>query len=478
MPTPLPAPTLVALAVPATYLAMVAIERLDKGWRWPARRGWQWTGLQFFLLLGTVNALVSTALGLAFPRLHLVDGAALGVAAGTAVGYLVLSLGNALLHASYHRVDFLWRHVHQLHHAPARLDVAGVMYQAPWEMLANAVLFFGVTRLLLGLDPLATMLCAYLGAFYGMFQHFNLRTPRWLGWFIQRPEAHCEHHRRGVHAGNYSDLPWWDMLAGTYSNPARFEGELGFAPDAATRVGDMLRGIDVNAGRPVAGAAPAAMPLAEARAATASRPAPLPRQRHAFPVLRWLALAWLVVFVPAWYAAYGAWHFLFLCNLGVLLTCAGLVFAKPLLLSSQAIAAPGIAGLWLLDAGWRLASGTHLHGGTAYMWDDSIPALVRAMSLYHLAWPVLLAWCLHRGGYDRRGLALQLAIAAAVFVVGLTLAPASENLNYVVAAPGASPAQAQPALRALANYAILAGAIYLPTHWLLRRVFASPRATL
>ena len=243
----LPASTLVALAVPATYFAMVAIERFGTGWRWPARRGWQWTGVQFFLLLGSVNALVSTALALAMPGLHAFDGATLGTVGGMFVGYLALSLGNALLHASYHRSDVLWRHVHQLHHAPARLDVAGVMYQTPWEMAANAALFFVVTRLLLGLDPLATMGVAYLGAFYGMFQHFNLRTPRWLGWFIQRPEAHCEHHRRGVHAGNYSDLPLWDMLARTYSNPATFEGELGFAPAAAARVGDMLRGIDVNA---------------------------------------------------------------------------------------------------------------------------------------------------------------------------------------------------------------------------------------
>jgi sterol desaturase/sphingolipid hydroxylase (fatty acid hydroxylase superfamily) len=245
----LSAPNLVALAVPVTYVAMVAIEHVARtGWRWPERRGWQWTGARCFLLLGSINALVSTALGQVFPGLALLDGAAWGVTVGTLVGYLVLSLGNAALHYAYHRFDGLWRHVHQLHHAPARLDVAGVMYQAPWEMAANAVLFFVVSRALLGLDPLATMLVAYLGAFYGMFQHFNARTPRWLGVLIQRPEAHCEHHRRGVHAGNYSDLPLWDMLAGTWSNPASFEGELGFEPEAAARVGDMLRGRDVNAG--------------------------------------------------------------------------------------------------------------------------------------------------------------------------------------------------------------------------------------
>jgi sterol desaturase/sphingolipid hydroxylase (fatty acid hydroxylase superfamily) len=241
----LTAPLFVALLVPVTYLAMVAVEQFAGAQRWPEQRGWQLTGMGFFLLLGAVNAFVSALVRWATGGVHLLDGAMLGVVGGTAIGYLIVSLGNAALHAAYHRSDWLWRHVHQLHHAPARLDVAGVMYQSPLEMAANAMLFSAVTGPLLGLDPLATMLCAYVAAFYGMFQHFNVRTPRWLGWFIQRPEAHSEHHRRGVHAGNYSDLPVWDMVCGTFSNPRGFAEELGFEPAAAQRVGDMLLGRDV-----------------------------------------------------------------------------------------------------------------------------------------------------------------------------------------------------------------------------------------
>jgi sterol desaturase/sphingolipid hydroxylase (fatty acid hydroxylase superfamily) len=242
----LTAPLLVALLVPVTYLAMVGVEQAVGAKRWPEQRWWQFTGLGFFLLLGAVNAFVSALVHRATGGAHLLVGAALGVVGGTLVGYAIVSLGNAALHASYHRFDWLWRHVHQLHHAPARLDVAGVMYQSPLEMAANAVLFSAITGPLLGLAPLATMLCAYIAAFYGMFQHFDVRTPRWLGFFIQRPEAHSEHHRRGVHAGNYSDLPLWDMLCGTWSNPRGFADVLGFEPAAAQRVGAMLIGIDVE----------------------------------------------------------------------------------------------------------------------------------------------------------------------------------------------------------------------------------------
>jgi len=222
-----PAPMLFAAAVPVVYVAMVAIERCGTGWRWPEVRGWQLIGAQCFVVLACVNLCVSAVLARVLPTPPW-SIAWMGPVAGTFLGYLVLSLGNSLLHRAYHRFAFLWRHVHRLHHVPQRLDVAGVMYQTPWEMLANAVLFQCVARGLLGLDPTATAACAFLGAFYGMFQHFNVRTPRWVGWVIQRPEAHCEHHRRGVHAGNYSDLPLWDMLAGSFHNPAHFEGELGF----------------------------------------------------------------------------------------------------------------------------------------------------------------------------------------------------------------------------------------------------------
>jgi sterol desaturase/sphingolipid hydroxylase (fatty acid hydroxylase superfamily) len=91
------------------------------------------------------------------------------------------------------------------------------------------LLFVAVTVFVLRLSPAAAMLCAWLGAFYGMFQHFNIRTPCWLGFVIQRPEAHAEHHRCGVHAHNYSDLPLWDLLAGSWRNPRDFHGDaLGF----------------------------------------------------------------------------------------------------------------------------------------------------------------------------------------------------------------------------------------------------------
>ncbi len=70
-------------------------------------------------------------------------------------------------------------------------------------------------------------------------------SPRWLGYFIQRPESHSRHHARGVHANNYSDLPIFDLLFGTFDNPREFAAETGFYDGASARVVEMLCGRDV-----------------------------------------------------------------------------------------------------------------------------------------------------------------------------------------------------------------------------------------
>jgi sterol desaturase/sphingolipid hydroxylase (fatty acid hydroxylase superfamily) len=174
------------------------------------------------------------------------DGTGLGVAGGVLAGWLVLSGLAYAIHRTMHAVPVLWRLTHQLHHSPQRVDISGSAFFHPVEMVVQALLQLFVTTIVLGLDPLAAALLGYVAAFYGMFQHWNVRTPHRMGFVIQRPEAHCEHHRRGVHAGNYGDLPLWDMLFGTYSNPATFAGECGFDEPADKRIGSMLAFRDVN----------------------------------------------------------------------------------------------------------------------------------------------------------------------------------------------------------------------------------------
>jgi sterol desaturase/sphingolipid hydroxylase (fatty acid hydroxylase superfamily) len=238
---------LVGLMIPLLWLAMLGWEASSPARRWPTIRWWRSKSFGFFVMLMGLNAALPSLLPTELTSHHLFDSRRLGVVGGVLVGLPAFTLATALLHRLYHRVDFLWRWVHQLHHAPQRLDVAGSVVFTPQEVVINVALFQLVVVFILGLDPLAAAVLGTLAAFYGMFQHFNIRTPAWLGWFIQRPEAHGVHHRRGFHAYNYSDFPPWDMLMGTWRNPREFHGEVGFEGETSPRLAPLLFGHDANA---------------------------------------------------------------------------------------------------------------------------------------------------------------------------------------------------------------------------------------
>ena len=99
-----------------------------------------------------------------------------------------------------------------------------------------------------GLSPQAATLVLYVTTFLSVFQHANICTPRWLGYFVQRPESHSVHHQRGVHAYNYSDLPLFDLLFGTFRNPRSHAAQQGFWDGASAQVPQMLAFRDVSAG--------------------------------------------------------------------------------------------------------------------------------------------------------------------------------------------------------------------------------------
>ena len=238
---------LVGLMVPITFFVMLAVERIAPARRFPARRGWAWLGVGFLLLIGAVSTVVPLLFDAQWLAAHRwLDGTPLGVAGGTVVGWVVLSGLSFAWHRSVHAVPLLWRLVHQLHHSPQRVDMPGAVLFHPTEMVVQVLLQLLVTVILLGLDPLAAALVGYVAAFHGLFQHWNVRTPQWLGYLIQRPEAHCEHHRMGVHAFNYGDFPLWDLLLGSFRNPKAFDGRCGFEAPADRRLGAMLRFVDVN----------------------------------------------------------------------------------------------------------------------------------------------------------------------------------------------------------------------------------------
>jgi hypothetical protein len=191
-----------------------------------------------------------------------------------------------------------------------------------------------------------------------------------------------------------------------------------------------------------------------------------------FPVLRWFALLWMLIWLPAYFRVWGWANLLHLCDVAVILSFAGIWLRNSLLLSSQAVGALAAGVLWVLDVGWRLATGHFLFGGTEYMWDSRYPLWVRLLSTFHIGLPLLLLWTLRKVGYDRRALVLQSAIAAVLLFLSRFLLPAL-NMNYAYSDPLFHRTWGPAATHLAVILIPLVVLIYWPTHWLLLSLFRS-----
>ncbi len=196
--------------------------------------------------------------------------------------------------------------------------------------------------------------------------------------------------------------------------------------------------------------------------------------KPAFPVLRWLALAWLAAWVPVYWVWWGPQNFLALCDIAVILTCVGLWTGSRLLLSSQALSSLVVDSLWTLALVWRAATGVDLIGGMEYMFDAKYPLWLRLLSLFHMWLPPVLIYGTRKLGYDWRGLLLQMGIAAAALVVTLLSRPAV-NLNVVYWDPFFRRAWGPPAVHIAVMWAGIVALFYLPTHFVLAKLFSKPR---
>jgi len=235
------------ISIPVAFVVMAAVE-----WRWPGRgwprdrrwlaRGGGWlviAGLGLALVPAVVAGEVGSPLALD-RRIGLVPGALVGFVVGDLIGYVT--------HRLRHTATALWRW-HQLHHSAERVDVAGTGFVHPLD-LAVDVAGLAAAAIALGLSVDATVLAGLVTWLAAMFQHLDVSTPQWVGWVVQRPEAHAIHHARGVHAYNYGKLMIWDIVLGTFRNPASFSSEaVGFWDGASHQLGRMLAGRDVGDGR-------------------------------------------------------------------------------------------------------------------------------------------------------------------------------------------------------------------------------------
>lgn len=236
----------ISLIVLAIYAGIILWEALAPARVLPRIQGWRLRGLVAFTGYFYLSSYLPLIWDQYLTAYQLFDLTGLGTLGGAIIGLLVYETGVYLWHRSMHRFTPLWRGFHQMHHSAERLDTYGAFWFSPLDMIGWTALGSLCLVFIVGVNPQAATIILLTTVFMGIFQHANIRTPRWLGYFIQRPESHSVHHGKGVHAYNYSDLPLIDIVFGTFRNPAEFTNETGFYDGASNRIGDMLLCRDVS----------------------------------------------------------------------------------------------------------------------------------------------------------------------------------------------------------------------------------------
>lgn len=162
------------------------------------------------------------------------------------ITYIVLTFIYYWWHRIRHESTWFWLLCHQLHHSPRRIEIVTSFYKHPVEITLNSLLSSLIAYPLMGCSVEAAGLMTFLTAIAEFVYHWNIRTPRWLGYMFQRPESHRIHHMYRHHTQNFADLPVWDMLFGTFRNAKEAIPRCGFDPEKEDRFEDILAFRDLH----------------------------------------------------------------------------------------------------------------------------------------------------------------------------------------------------------------------------------------
>lgn len=236
----------ISLVILAMYALVIVWEAVFPARALPVIPWWKTRALSVFVVYFFLTSYFPLLTDPFLASYQLFDLSGIGIVPGAIVAVLFFEAGLYFWHLAMHSNTTLWRVFHQMHHSAERIDTFGAFYFSPMDILGSTFLGSLCLALIIGIDPQSITIFLLSTTFLVIFQHANIRTPQWLGYIIQRPESHGVHHARKIHFKNFSDLPVFDILFGTFENPKGYEHEAGFYEGASARLVDMLLFRDVS----------------------------------------------------------------------------------------------------------------------------------------------------------------------------------------------------------------------------------------
>ena len=126
--------------------------------------------------------------------------------------------------------------------------------------------------------------------------------------------------------------------------------------------------------------------------------------------------------------------------------------------------------LWNVDYLLRLVLRRRITGLTDYMFDSSIPLWLRTVSLFHVPLPLVLIWLVAAYGYPEVSLAVSAGVGAIVLALSWWFSSPEKNINWVYGPARVQRRLPQPVYLGMLYLAYVL-LVFLPTHWLLLRLF-------
>ena len=142
---------------------------------------------------------------------------------------IVLDMMIYWQHVASHRIPILWR-LHKVHHADRDLDASSGLRFHPVEIVLSMVYKMMIV-VVLGAPVLAVIIFEILLNACALFNHANVRLPRWIERPLRQvmvtPALHRIHHsviERETNTNYGFSVIWWDKIFRSYTDKP--EGEL------------------------------------------------------------------------------------------------------------------------------------------------------------------------------------------------------------------------------------------------------------
>ena len=222
------------------YFPDQELKHVDGWWKWVI-------GINIFQLFAVVlamftweNWLQHTSYFTNVTQFHLRD--YVNPFFGGVIAYLINQWLFYHWHKARHNVYWLWTLLHQFHHSPSRIEAITSFYKHPLEIIVDSQIMAILVYSVLGLTSESSLWLSIFSSIGECIYHMNIKTPKIMGYFIQRPESHRLHHSYNsrVNCPNFSDIPLFDFLGETFENPDEASCPTGFSTRFEIRRIDML----------------------------------------------------------------------------------------------------------------------------------------------------------------------------------------------------------------------------------------------